>query len=177
MTWPDRFYLWGALAEFIAIAVVTDRYPFLNSGYVVLICVVLLFATYLTHATLRRSRSRRPLHRFLRKIVLCASVGFAAFAGFVWANGALDKSPPAVVYAGIIQKSAIHLRYSSYIYHLIVSPSWRPSRNDETLIVDSSLYQQAKVGDTVSINLHRGWFHLPWYNHVMIRPAPLSTNH
>jgi hypothetical protein len=176
MTWPNRLYLWGILGEFIAIAIVTDRYPFLYSGYVVLVSVVILIAAYLVRGTLGRTISRRPNQRFFRYFAVCAPAVFAVFAGFLWANGALDKSPPQVVYAAVVQKSAIHLWRGSVIYHLVVNPSWRAGRNDETLKVDSPLYQQANIGDTVSINLHRGWSHLSWYDCVMIRPAPLSTN-
>jgi hypothetical protein len=60
----------------------------------------------------------------------------------------------------VIQKT-ITMRKSGRAYHLTVS-SWRPSRSEEEFEVGSRTFDRAAVGQTVTVELHNGFFGLPW---------------
>jgi hypothetical protein len=90
-----------------------------------------------------------------------------AMALLLIGNGALDKSPAAQISAKVFDRNfRTRGRMSGQRYHLMVTPSWRPHREYESLAVSSDVYAKTRVNDTVSFDLHSGFFHLPWYDDV-----------
>jgi hypothetical protein len=100
----------------------------------------------------------------LRKAYVCASLVLATFAALLLLNGWLDKSPPAAVRTTLVQKQVSRGRGGTE-YVLIVS-SWRPGRSLEDFRVDSRTFARASVGKTVTLELRKGYFGLPWSGNI-----------
>src|SRR5713101_8394188 len=79
-------------------------------------------------------------------------------------NGWLDRSPGSAVRTTVIQKTAVH-RGSTTRHRLTVS-SWRPGRSVEELVVGAHTYDNAYIGKTITVEVHKGFFGLPWYGNV-----------
>jgi hypothetical protein len=85
-------------------------------------------------------------------------------------NGWLDKATPKRVQATVVYRHSSEGRRVSY--QLTVVPSWRPGRRTETLNVGRTVYNRTHDLETISLDLHPGYFHLPWYDHV----APAASD-
>lgn len=75
-------------------------------------------------------------------------------------NNALDRTPGQVYQAAVIAHRVSQGRSTSY--YITLSP-WGPVTDRHETSVDWTLYNAAKVGDSLDVVLHRGWMHLPWY--------------
>ncbi len=137
----------------------------LNSGPVWVIVLALVFAALVPRYIAVRVKSLRPHRGLLRKLSTYACVALAALASIVLMNRFLDRAPAQKVYATVVFKYA----GGRLTYYLDVSPSWRSGKNSESLSVSSTIYSNAYVGDAVSIELHPGFFHLPWRGNVLLR--------
>jgi len=135
-----------------------------NSGTVQAIVLVLFFAALVPRYVAVRVKSLRSHRALLRKLSTCACVALAALAAIVLLNQLLDKAPAREAYATVVYK--FRGRYNNY---LDVAPSWQEGRTFESLEVGFTTYSSAQVGQTVSIELHPGFFRLPWHNHVSLQ--------
>jgi hypothetical protein len=51
-------------------------------------------------------------------------------------------------------------------YNVIVS-SWRPDQTEEIFDVDSGVFNRTVVGKTVRVELHHGFFGVPWSDNIV----------
>jgi len=87
------------------------------------------------------------------------------FVLLLFLNGPLDKSPRSDVRVTVIRKEVDNGGRFGPHYYLVVS-SWRPGRSSENLRVGSQVFERAIVGKSVTVELHKGYFGLPWYGSV-----------
>lgn len=102
----------------------------------------------------------------LRKVYRYCSAGVVLVALVMEMNGALDWVPPTVVRSSIVAMRITNGRYWST--HRLVLVSWQPGRATEDLAVGSAVYAGASVGRCVSVEVHKGFFGLPWYGKVTL---------
>jgi hypothetical protein len=82
----------------------------------------------------------------------------------VFLNGKLDTSPRGEVRTAVIRKIApAGYRRAQYI---VVVSSWRPGRSEEVLNVNSRVFERARVGRAITIEMRQGRFGLPWVANV-----------
>jgi hypothetical protein len=106
-----------------------------------------------------RKRLSEDLGR-LRTIYVYSSLALLLLALLPLLNGWLDGSPARAVKTTVIQKTAV-LHRSTTSYRLTVS-SWRPGRSVEELRVGARTYNNVFVGKTITVEVHQGFFGLPW---------------
>jgi hypothetical protein len=125
-------------------------YPLLDGRYVVM-GIVFLFLI---------------LAGLVPRAAVLSGVALALFAAALSLNGALDKFPPAEVKTTVVRKASVtgSQKHGTH-YHVIVS-SWRPGRTEEQLDVDSSVYRRAVVGRVATVELHKGYFGIPWLGNI-----------
>jgi len=141
-------------------------YPPLDQALLVIFGLCVLFLPMLLQL---RSIVRKRLADdapMLRKAYVCSSLALAFFAGFLLLNGRLDKSPRALVRTTLVQKSFSRGRGGT-AYTLTVS-SWRPGRRSEDFRVNSRTFARAVVGEPVTIELHKGYFGVPWSGNIWL---------
>jgi hypothetical protein len=103
----------------------------------------------------------------LRTAYVYSSLALLLIALLPLLNGWLDKSPVDAVRATVLQKSAVRQR--SVTTHRLTVSSLRPGHSEEELTVGLHTYNDAFVGKTVTVEMHKGFFGLPWYSGVSSR--------
>jgi hypothetical protein len=113
------------------------------------------------------SRNRMALKSSLPWRIFYAAwfVALMLFVSLFTLNPGLDKSPRSNVRATVIRKEVDNTGRFGPHYYLVVS-SWRPGRNSENLRVASRIFERAVVGKSVTVELRKGYFGLPWYGNV-----------
>jgi hypothetical protein len=91
-------------------------------------------------------------------IFICASYGASAVISL---NSILDKSLPSVYKAKIIEKRISNGRSTSY--YLNLSP-WGSRTEEKDVDVKKSLFDRAKIGDSVHIYVRNGSLGIPWFD-------------
>lgn len=146
----------GIFAGLIAFVV----FPPLDDVPLVALGLCLLFLPMVMQlSSVIRKRLSEDLDR-LRKAYVYASLALLLLGLVPLLNGWLDKSPASAVKATVIRKTASRGRGGTS-YYLIVS-SWRPGRSDEELRVGVRTFNNASVGRTITVEVHKGYFGLPW---------------
>ena len=153
-------------ATFAAVSSLVDRGP------VTLAILVLFLAPFVAHYVASRSKTASNRQRFVRMLYIAVWAGAAVLVAAVFMNELLDRGPVETIQATVIHKSA-----GRYSHSLYVAPSWRAGRTFEALDVSGNTYATAQVGGAVSVELHGGFFHLLWYNHVTSADASSSSIH
>lgn len=134
-------------------------YPLLDDGIAFALMIVLFLLPFVIQLILVvRKQSSARLLRLAYGLSGCALMIFALC---LLLNGGMDKSASTVMTATVIRKSVDTGRFGTQQYHLTVS-SWRPGRSSEDLNVGSRTFQRATVGRNVSVEVHPGFFYLPW---------------
>lgn len=142
-------------------------FPPLDAGPLVAFGLFLLFLPIaLQLLSIIRKRLSNDLDR-LRTAYVYSSLALLLLALLPLLNGWLDTSPVNPVTTTVIQKTETH-RGSSTGHRLTVS-SWRPGRSLEDLAVGSHTYNTVFVGKTIAVEMHKGFFDLPWYAGVSSR--------
>jgi hypothetical protein len=100
----------------------------------------------------------------LRTAYFYSSLALLVLAMLPLLNGWLDRSPASQVRTTVLWKTETH-RKGSTGYRLTVS-SWRPGHNKEEFVVGSHTYNNTFVGKTITVEMHQGFFGLPWYESV-----------
>ena len=110
---------------------------------------------------------RRPSEnmRLWRAVYLCSGLALVLLALLLFLNGKLDASPLNRVRTTVIRKAVISNAKGPTQYNLTVS-SWRPGRNVENFNVVRSVFDRSVVGKTVTVELHQGFFGLPWLGSI-----------
>jgi hypothetical protein len=91
-----------------------------------------------------------------------SSLAYALIALLFLLNGGLDRFPPSEVRTTVIRKVATVKQTK---YHVIVS-SWRPDKAEEDFTVDPAIFRRTVVGKTVTVELHKGFFGVPWSGNI-----------
>jgi hypothetical protein len=68
------------------------------------------------------------------------------------------------VQATVTQKNITRGRRS--VTYTLTVRSWRPGKSNEDLEVNAATYQNAGVGQKITVQIHKGFFGLPWYSGV-----------
>ena len=125
-------------------------YPLLDGRYVLMGVVFLLFL----------------LAGQVPRAAAYSGLALALLAATLFLNGALDQRPAAEIKTTVIRKAMMtgSQKFGTH-YHVVVS-SWRPGRNQEDFDVDPSIYWRAAVGRPATLELHKGYFGLPWYGSI-----------
>jgi hypothetical protein len=103
----------------------------------------------------------------LDKLLWCDVAALLLFSFVIVGNCVLDRAAPSRVSATVIYKSSGQGRYPSH--DLTVTPSWRPPRMHENLSVSRSDFNRIRDEDRISIDVHPGYFHLQWFDHLTVR--------
>ena len=124
---------------------------------------VLLFPLVLYLRSIWRNRLPADAGR-LRKACVYSSLILTTLVLVVLMNGFLDKSPQNTVTTVVLAKSR-HANRSGTEYILTVA-SWRPRRTSEDFQVSSLDFRRALVGRKIRIELHKGFFNIPWSGNI-----------
>jgi hypothetical protein len=148
------------------IYVIDDVYKLLDADAFVLIGIVLLFGPLFFHWRYGSRKPPRPVDLSVaRRVQVCAGIAIWSLAVLVDCNGALDRSAMPTR-ANIVTSQVGHGR-SGETYSVTVE-SWRPGIATETLKVDAQTYEEALTSQTVTVDVHRGFFGWPWYSNVQV---------
>jgi hypothetical protein len=150
----------GLQAGFFAylVSIPLDAGPLLVLGICILM-VPLLMQLW----SIVKKRQSEDLAR-LRTAYLYSSIVLLLLALLPLLNGWLDKSPARSVKTTVVRKTSYRHRSGSS-YYITVS-SWRPGKSDEELRVGSRLYSNVVIGKSVTVEVHKGFFGLPWMGDV-----------
>ena len=124
---------------------------------------ILLFPLVLYLRSIWRNRLQADAGE-LRKACVYSSLILTTLVLAVLMNGFLDKSPRSTVTTVVLGKTR-HTSRSGTDYTLTVA-SWRPRRTSEDFQVSSFDFQRALVGRKVRIELHKGFFNIPWSGNI-----------
>ena len=122
-------------------------YPLLDGRYVLMGVVFLLFL----------------LAGLVPRAAAYSGLALALLAATLFLNGALDKRPPAEIKTTVIHRAMVTGSQNRGTHYHVVVSSWRPGRNEEDFEVDLGIYRRAVVGRPATVELHKGYFGLPWY--------------
>ena len=109
----------------------------------------------------------------LDKLLWCDVAALILFSFVIVGNCVLDKAAPARVSATVIGKWSPQGR-TGHSYGVTVKPSWRPPRTYESLSVAKAVYDRIHDEEAISIDIHPGYFHLPWYDQIAPVGEPAS---
>jgi hypothetical protein len=164
----DRMLRWrtfALLAGLLAVITVSTAYQPLDKGPVFLLALI-LFAWPMTWYLVSALRKRQVENSGTLKQLFGWSAGLAiALFTILLANGLLDQAPPQQIRCSLLRAYESTGRRSHY-YHLIVR-SWRPNHETENMEVGKITYQRASNARTVTLELHPGFFGMPWYGRVI----------
>jgi len=142
-------------------------FPPLDAGPLVAFGLFLLFLPIVLQLlSIVRKRLSDDLDR-LRTAYVYSSLALLLFALLPFLNGWLDRSPSNPVTTTVIKKT--ETRRGSSTGHRLTVSSWRPGRSSEELAVGSHTYNSVCVGKTIAVEMHKGFFGLPWYAGVSSR--------
>jgi hypothetical protein len=99
-------------------------------------------------------------------VYICSSFALLLLALLLFLNGGLDSSPLNRVRTSVIRKAAISGTKGGTRYNLTVS-SWRPGTSVENFSVARSVFDRTVVGKTITVELHKGFFGLPWFERIL----------
>jgi hypothetical protein len=150
----------GILAVFLGVVV----YPPLDFGPLLALSIcVFLLPLVLQLVSILRKRLAEDAGG-LRRVYVGSGFTLALLGLLLLLNGRLDVSPRTTVRATVTQKTITRGKSGSS-YTLTVS-SWRPGRTEEEFWVAQRAFDRAVVGKTVTVELHKGYFGLPWSGRI-----------
>jgi hypothetical protein len=131
--------------------------------------VVALFAVYIASLLpmiIFVRRGHQPTHvAVIRSACRWGGGVLIAMALVLFANGALDRSPPKQIFASIVDKR-ISRATRGPSYSVTITPSWRLGETEADLSVTADTFAILSTGGRVSIDVHPGFFHLSWYDDI-----------
>lgn len=151
------------LAGLIGLLVSRSKYRVLDESawfpFVMLFVLATLFLISYVQKKLKSGEDVRPFFPY----TLWLASGPLILAGLVFLNGALDRGTPEQ-HPSVLQRLVVsHGRSTSYFIEV---KSWRPNHSTEKIPVPASQYAQFRVGDAVSVEVHRGALGIPWLGTV-----------
>lgn len=174
---PLGFYAVLPLAGLLGSVFGLAKYRTPDRDGLVITLLVICFAFLLPHLIFA-PRRRPPTHmKLVRGFSICGGIVMIAISLVIAANGAFDKAPPQKVMVTVTDKHSSHSSRGGDSYYLTIAASWRPGHDSETVEVWPDVYANASVGDTVTVEVHPGFFHYPWYGEVTARRAVAFEYH
>jgi hypothetical protein len=162
-------YSYPLLAGLLGMLAATHYYPPLDSDPLLIVGLCVFFLPIVMHVVIA-ARKRLSTNSGRLRTAYIYSGGFLTLLGaLMLLNGALDASPVASVRTSIIRKSISRGRSSTT--HTLVVSSWRPDRSQEKLEVSRQTYQSVLLGEPIDVEVHGGFFRLPWYGPIVPAPA------
>jgi hypothetical protein len=95
-----------------------------------------------------------------------SGLALALLAATLLLNGALDKYPSTYVRTTVIRKSMVTGSAGRGTHYDVIVSSWRPGRIQEDFEVDSGVFNRTTAGNTVTVELRKGFFGIPWYGNI-----------
>jgi hypothetical protein len=135
---------------------VNARFPMAVMLFMFLLPVVLMVLSFVLNRPNENQKTWRILY-------VSSSVALLLLAILLFLNGYLDRSSPNEVRTTVIRKAVIRGRSTQY--NLSVS-SWTPDRSIENFNVAMNVFERAAVGKTVTVELHKGFFGMPWHGKI-----------
>jgi len=123
----------------------------------VMLCTYVLGSVLLMLSLVRKRQNENP--RIWQILYVSSAVGLLMLAILLHLNGGLDRSLKEGVRTTVIRKAVVRGRHVRY--NLTVS-SWRPTRSTEDFYVPSYVFDRAVIGKTVTVEVHKGYFDIPW---------------
>ena len=158
-------YVWILLAGICGTIVAAHFYPPLDMNPTMLIALIIFFAPMAINVFLQVRKQLAPNLEFVNAAYKYAGWGLVVFAACLFLNGALDRHPSMQAHTRVSQKSVSRGR-GGPTYSLTLDPSWRDGRTQERLDVSGATFASVRTGERVSVDVHRGWFGLPWFSRV-----------
>jgi hypothetical protein len=160
-----KMYAFLFLAGLVAVIVANRFYPLLDGDKLFAIAWCAFFLPIiLSFISVMRWGSVLNANR-LRATYLCCGTISLLLALLVASNGVLDRSSVRLVKSSILRTSRPTRRYAGL--KLFVA-SWRPGKSTENLWAGVPVSITASPGDSISVEVHEGFFGLPWYGNVKI---------
>jgi hypothetical protein len=144
--------------------IAASAYPLLDARVpLTLILLGFLLPVAFQAWTIARSRPGGRAGRS-RAVYAGSGVALVVLALLLFLNGRLDRSPRREIKAKVVRKIAIAGGQEKQ-YRLAVT-SLRTGKQMEDLSVAAPVYERAVVGKTVTVEVHPGFFGLPWSGSV-----------
>lgn len=163
---PGKILIW--LAGLFGIYVTPHVYTPVDFDRVMALGVVLFIAPVVANVVVpairKRSRSRDAL---IRNLYGWSGAAMLIFSALLVLNGAMDRYPPMQFQTHVVHGSYFRSAKFGDTYNMVVSPSWRLGRNEETLRVNLPTFSTLRSGEQVRVVIHRGAFSMPWLGAVV----------
>lgn len=159
VAWKFWVLIVGAIVAFFV------SFGLLDRVWVLLLSLILAMGPLIVRYVAVRKEWGQFHQKNLAIMFRWSSFAMVGLVAIIIANRSLDRGPATKIEAYVLAKHA-HSGKGGSDYTLVVGPSWRPGRNYESLDVGPDTFSRAYVGRTISIDLHKGFFHLPWYANV-----------
>jgi hypothetical protein len=157
-------YSYPAFAGMCGIVVADLFYPMLDRDRFLIAGVCLFLAPGLFHVV-SSARKRLAIDvRNIRHAYLSGGAVSIFLAILMAGNGGLDNSPSTAMRTTVLSEQAV--RGKSGTNYTVKVRSWRPGRATEQLGVNGRTYRSVSTGKGVEVEMHRGFFGLPWYSGV-----------
>jgi hypothetical protein len=150
----------GPLAGIIALGAVMIAYNPLDDTLIWWVGGIPCVISYtLTNIAWRKAKRGDDVRSFFPIITLLA-LGCLFAPAVLFLNGALDHSSVEQHRQVVTRAILKHDRHGN-IYYSLELTSWRTNRAQETVTVSKRLYLEAKPGDSVIVETHRGALGMP----------------
>lgn len=160
-----QWYALLPVAGFLGAILGMAKYSILGPTPIVVALFTVYIASLLPMIIFAR-RGHQPTHiALIRNACRWGGGVLIVMALVLFANGALDKSPPKQVFASIVDKNISQGRHGPR-YSVTITPSWRPGETEADLPVTADTFAILSIGGHVSIDVHPGFFDLSWYDDV-----------
>jgi hypothetical protein len=135
-------------------------YPPLDDDRFYIIGLILFFGVLFFIAYVdKQARRGNDVESFF-PLTTWLALGPVLFASVLFLNGVFDTFPVESHVETITAKWLSRGRYSSS--YIIEMSSWRPRRSFEKRTISRRLYTQFRVGNQITIELHKGALGIPW---------------
>lgn len=131
----------------------------------ILVVLYIIFSAYVEHHD-ARNKEVKPLGPVAFRLALAILL----FPIILFANGALDYSAPLEKQSVVIEKQIRSGRGGSSTHYLKIEP-WDPNDDYLTIKVPGYIYGQAREDSPVAVQLHKGFFAIPWVGNIRFLPA------
>jgi hypothetical protein len=121
-------------------------------------CAIILTILFITHKLIQNSTR----NKWWIYISLIFNVSLYSYAGTYAANCTYDYSAPVVYKTEVLDKRINRGSKGRRTYFIKVAP-WGHHYDKEEIKVGSTQFAEINTGDTVSIDLKKGLFNIPWY--------------
>jgi hypothetical protein len=156
----SRLLLLWPLAGFIAVAVAMITYRPLDETLLWCVGAVPCVISYiLTNIVWRKANAGDDARSFF-PLTTWLAWGCLFIPAILFLNGALDHSP-VEQHRQVVTRTILTRGSRGSISYYLELTSWRANRTHEKVMVSKRLYLEAKPGDQVTVETHRGALGIP----------------